>query len=579
MLMTACEPVNDGTENDNGNSDQTEQTGGGNTDKPDEPDEPENPADPENPETQIIKFQDENTKLICILHWDEDEDGELSYEEAAAVTNLGTAFKDSRILSFTELKHFTSLTNIANDEFEGCASLVKISLPEQITTIDENAFSGCTNLQKIVIPDSVTSIGKYAFNGCSGLTSVNVGNSVTSIGKYAFYGCTGELIVNCNIPSCSYSDDGAFCDSEFTKATIGDGVTTIGKWAFYSCSSLTSVTIPDSVTSIEDCAIHSCGSLTSITIPDSVTSIEDCAFYGCSRLASITIPDSVTKIGQDAFHCCKSLTAFYGKFASADNRCLIIDGELNSFAPAGLTEYAIPDSVTVISGEVFAWFDCLTSVTIPNSVTEIGGGAFYDCTSLTSVYCKSTTPPTATGYDIFSTYDYDDGAKPIGCTIYVPTASVEAYKAAKVWSDYAKYIKGYDFDNGVIDQNVDIIVTVGSVVDITGKPDYEKDYPSDSTMCIYIVANGNELKSIKLYISTNMPADTNPEDVLALKDAWDMSEKYIPDMIESGYTLSVITGLTPGTTYDIFLGFTTIYGKTQYYRIQYTPESAKQMMN
>ena len=161
--MTACEPVDDGTENENGNSDQTEQPGGDNTDKPDEPDEPENPADPENPETQIIKFQDENAKLICILHWDEDEDGELSYEEAAAVTNLGTAFKDSRILSFTELKYFTSLTNIANDEFEGCASLVKISLPEQITTIGENAFSGCTNLQKIVIPDSVTSIGKYAF--------------------------------------------------------------------------------------------------------------------------------------------------------------------------------------------------------------------------------------------------------------------------------------------------------------------------------------------------------------------------------------------------------------------------------
>ena len=103
----------------------------------------------------------------------------------------------------------------------------------------------------------------------------------------------------------------------------------------------------------------------------------------------------------------------------------------------------------------------------------------------------------------------------------------------------------------------------------------EKDYPSDSTMCIYIVANGNELKSIKLYISTNMPADTNPEDVLALKDAWDMSEKYIPDMIESGYTLSVVTGLTPGTTYDIFFGFTTIYGKTQYYRLQYTPGAAK----
>ena len=29
--------------------------------------------------------------------------------------------------------------------------------------------------------------------------------------------------------------------------------------------------------------------------------------------------------------------------------------------------------------------------------------------------------------------------------IYVPTASVEAYKSAEGWSEYAKYIEGYDF--------------------------------------------------------------------------------------------------------------------------------------
>ena len=32
-----------------------------------------------------------------------------------------------------------------------------------------------------------------------------------------------------------------------------------------------------------------------------------------------------------------------------------------------------------------------------------------------------------------------------GRKIYVPAASVEAYKAADGWSDYADYIVGYDF--------------------------------------------------------------------------------------------------------------------------------------
>lgn len=47
---------------------------------------------------------------------------------------------------------------------------------------------------------------------------------------------------------------------------------------------------------------------------------------------------------------------------------------------------------------------------------------------------------------MFSDYDsYSYSYIPIGCKIYVHTASVEAYKAAGYWSDYASCIEGYDF--------------------------------------------------------------------------------------------------------------------------------------
>ena len=192
------------------------------------------------------------------------------------------------------------------------------------------------------------------------------------------------------------------------------------------------------VTSIGNNAFQFGGSrLTTITIPDSVTTIGSYAFYYCSSLTSVTIPNSVTSIGDFAFACCRSLKAFYGKFASADNRCLVIDGVLNSFAPAGLTEYTIPNSVTSIGGGAFYYYSSLTSVTIPDSVTSIGGYAFSSCDSLTSVYCKPTTPPTGDS-NMF-------GGNASDCKIYVPRNSVSAYKAKQYWSDYASYIEGYDF--------------------------------------------------------------------------------------------------------------------------------------
>ena len=284
--------------------------------------------------------------------------------------------------------------------------------------------------------------------------------NVASIGNYAFYNCTS-----------------------LESITIPEGVTSIGLGVFENCSDLASVTIPDSVTEIGDGAFYDCESLASITIPDGVTSIGDSAF-GCTSLTSITIPNSVTSIGAYAFAYCSSLAEFNGKFASEDGRCLIVDGVLYSFAPAGLTEYTIPNNVTSIGDYAFsscsrlesvtigngvtsigeyAFYGCwslvnisipngvtsigmyafeycssLVSVTIPEGVTSIGMYAFCYCSSLAEVYCKATTPPMG-GYDMFA-------FNASGRKIYVPRASVEAYKEAGFWSDYADAIEGYNFE-------------------------------------------------------------------------------------------------------------------------------------
>lgn len=102
-----------------------------------------------------------------------------------------------------------------------------------------------------------------------------------------------------------------------------------------------------------------------------------------------------------------------------------------------ITSINIPDYITNIPRYFFSYCVNMTSVTIPDSVTSIGVGAFSGCTSLKEVYCKSVTPPTG---DANMFYNNASGIK-----IYVPTASVDEYKSAEYWSDYAAAIVGYDF--------------------------------------------------------------------------------------------------------------------------------------
>ena len=362
------------------------------------------------------------------------------------VTTIGDlAFRDCD--SLTSVIIGDSVTTIGEDAFYACTSLTSVTIPDSVTTIGGRAFYDC-GLKSITIPDSVTTIGGSAFNDCYNLESVYCKATTPPIGgNYMFYGNDDDRKIY--VPKSSehkykideywsdYADDIVSFDFESTTTinyTTTDGQIVdarlpiisntysngIGEITFFSdgiipieafqeCANLYTITIPDSVTTIGGYAFRDCDSLTSITIPDSVTMIGDSAFRGCDSLTSVAIGDSVTTIREWTFSDCDSLTSV-----------------------------TIGDSVTTIGDDAFYSCDSLTSITIPDSVTMIGDSAFLNCDNLTSVYCKATTPPSLGGYRVF---DYNGS----GRKIYVPAASVEAYKTAHKWSVYAYAIVGYDF--------------------------------------------------------------------------------------------------------------------------------------
>ena len=91
------------------------------------------------------------------------------------------------------------------------------------------------------------------------------------------------------------------------------------------------------------------------------------------------------------------------------------------------------DELLDFEANAFVRCEKLRTVTLPSSVTSLGDGAFSHCHVLGTVTCKATTPPTI-GDEVFG-----DNKKLTA--IYVPSGSVNAYKAADGWKDYASLIK------------------------------------------------------------------------------------------------------------------------------------------
>lgn len=146
-----------------------------------------------------ITFADANVKALCVANWNTDDDDELSMEEAAAVTSLGTVFREkNNIATFEELEYFTGLTSIDDYAFYK-SSIRSIAFPATVTSIGKYAFSHSNICGEMHIPGTVKDIGDYAFDSCRELTSVVLEEGVETIGWHTFSGPIRKLSLPASI--------------------------------------------------------------------------------------------------------------------------------------------------------------------------------------------------------------------------------------------------------------------------------------------------------------------------------------------------------------------------------------------
>ena len=120
------------------------------------------------------------------------------------------------------------------------------------------------------------------------------------------------------------------------------------------------------------------GRLTNLLLPDCVEYIGEGLFFNTFRIKEFRVPASLKETGGSSFICRgqSALEKFTGSNVSEDGRCLIIDGVLHGFAPAGLKSYTFPSGIVTLQTGVCGLTKELESAVLPSGLREIRAYAF-----------------------------------------------------------------------------------------------------------------------------------------------------------------------------------------------------------
>lgn len=106
-----------------------------------------------------IRFEDPEVKRICVENWDKDGDGELSMEEAEAVSSIGTMFARSKEKTLNDFRYFTSV-RMLHESFPYCYNLIEAKFWEGVEKFGDNVIAYCKNIKLIDLPSTIKDLGQ-----------------------------------------------------------------------------------------------------------------------------------------------------------------------------------------------------------------------------------------------------------------------------------------------------------------------------------------------------------------------------------------------------------------------------------
>ena len=368
--------------------------------------------------SEIKAYAFKNSKLSAVTLAEEPElnyiginafeDSQIEKIEISAnVEKINSnTFKNAKKLS--EVKFNEGLKYIAASAFEGCAALVKITLPDTlhdiansafknaglksvnlgdgVAKINSEAFAGNKNLTDLYIGKNVEKIGNGAFKDCAKLVAVNLPASLRAFNGNAFSGCDSLVKITVDkdsknykaVGSAIYTADGKALvlagNKNTTTLIVADGTEVIKANAFELAKNVAEISLPASLAEIQGNALDNTvwfknanglvyagkilykvkGSIANVVVEEGTVAIADNAVNNAA-VTTVVLPKTLVKIGDGAFE------------------------------GSSVEAIAIPESVKYIGVSAFKGVKALKKLTIADGVETIGAGAFADCTALKAV--------------------------------------------------------------------------------------------------------------------------------------------------------------------------------------------------